>query len=155
MEISVETIVSIIGLLAGGGGIGGWFTYQYARRTAKAEAEVAETNATKEVQDVYQQLISDVKADRDEQKAYINELKDDRKHLREERDELRERIDKTEETVRNLRRDVDRNGRMVESLRPFICGNLRCRDRQDVTLEESVEHHDRTRNIEPLSQEDL
>lgn len=134
MEISIETIVSILGLLAGGGGIGGWLTYRYTRRKEKAEAESAEANATKEVQDVYQQLISDVKADRDEQRAYISELKDDRRHLREERDELRDRIDKTDETVRELQREVARNGRMVEGLRPFMCGFLGCKDRKPVTI---------------------
>lgn len=120
--------------------IGGWEAIKYVinrkaeHRKAEAEAGSAETAATKEVQDVYQQLISDVKADRDEQRTYINELKEDRRHLREEREELRERIDKTEEKVRELQREVARNGRMVESLRPFICGVLGCRKRQPVTI---------------------
>jgi len=134
VEISINDIVSIIGLLAGGGGMGCFFTWRYSRRKEKAEAETAETTAAKEVQDVYQQLINDVKADRDEQKAYINELKDDRRHLREERDELRDRIDKTDESVRELQRQVARNGRMVESLRPFVCGLLGCKNRQSVTI---------------------
>jgi predicted RNase H-like nuclease (RuvC/YqgF family) len=134
MELSISDIISIMGLLLGGGSIGGFFTWRYAQRKERAEAEISETTATKEVQDVYQQLIADVKTDRDEQKAYIQELKDDRRHLRAERDDLRDRIDKTEETVRNLQRDVARNGRMVESLRPFLCGFLGCQDRQPVTI---------------------
>ena len=123
----METIISILGLLLGGGGIGGWLTFRYTRRKERAEADMV-------VQDVYQQLINDVKADRDEQRAYIGELKEDRKHLREERDELRERIDKTDETVRQLQREVARNGRMVEGLRPFMCGLLGCKDRKPVTI---------------------
>ena len=105
--------------------IGGWEAIRYVlnrkaeRRKSEAEAGSAETAATKEVQDVYQQLISDVKADRDEQRQYISELNNDRRQLREERDELRERIDRTDETVRQLQREVARNGRMVEAMRPF------------------------------------
>lgn len=132
--MNISDIISILGPLLGGFSIGGLFTWRYTRRKEKAEAEVAETTATKEVQDVYQQLIADVKTDRDEQKEYIRELKDDRRHLRQERDELRDRLDRTDETVRQLQRDVARNGRMVESLRPFMCGYLGCQDRQPVTI---------------------
>ena len=132
--ISISDIISIVGLLAGGGGIGFFFTWRYARRKEAAEAEQAETSAAKEVQDVYQQLIADVKADRQEQREYIDELKQDRQHLREERDELRQRIDKTDETVRNLQRVVARNSRLVESMRPFLCAKLECKLRQRVTI---------------------
>ena len=88
----------------------------------------------KEVQDVYQQLIADVKADREEQRTYINELKEDRNHLRAERNELRDRIDATDEKVRELQKEVARNCRMVESLRPFLCGVLGCKHRKLVTI---------------------
>lgn len=134
MEIQMSDVISIITLLIGGGGIGCFFTWRYTRRQAKAEAEQAENTATKEVQDVYQQLIADVKADRDEQRNYIEELKTDRQHLRQERDELRDRIDKTDETVRELQREVARNGRMVEGLRPFVCGRIGCEDRKPVII---------------------
>lgn len=128
MEISLDTMIALAGLLLGGGG-GAFFTWRWQRAKAKAEAkeaeaqaESAEVSAAKEMQDVYQQLIADIKSDREEQKAYIQELKEDRRHLREDRDELRERQDKLEEQVRTLQRDVDRNGRMVECMRPFLCG---------------------------------
>lgn len=130
MEISISDIISIIGLLAGGGGIGCFFTWKYGRRKEKAEAEQAETSAAKEVQDVYQQLITDVKTDRQEQRDYIAELKNDRQHLRQERDELRERIDQTEASVRDLQREVARNGRMVQSMRPFLCSDVACKLRK-------------------------
>ena len=38
MEIPVESIISIVGLLFGGGGIGVFFTWRYQRKKAKAEA---------------------------------------------------------------------------------------------------------------------
>lgn len=145
MEISITDIVSIVGLLLGGGSLGGFFTWRYTQRKEKAEAIQSEATAAKEVQDVYQQMIIDVKADRDEQKQYISELKDDRRHLRAERDELRDRMDKTEETVRDLQVQVARNGRMVEILRPMICGNAVCPNRIAATISQNGEVKPRRR----------
>ena len=135
---SIDTFINIASLL-GGGGIGGFLTWKYTRRTKEAEAEQAETTAAKEVQDVYQQLINDVKADREEQKAYISELKEDRRHLRMERDELRNRIDKTDETVRDLQAKVAQNSREVELMRPFVCGVIGCKLRRPVAVSEKEE----------------
>ena len=154
--MNIETIFSILGLLLGGGGIGTFCTWRYTRRKEKAEAETAEVNAAKEVQDVYQQLIDDVKRDRNEQKEYISELKDDRRHLREERDELRDRIDKTDEMVRNLQREVARNGRQIELMRPFLCYDQKCKKRQlAVTSGTEVSDESRQKDIEPLPMKDL
>ena len=122
MEFNISDIVSIIGLLAGGGWAGWWLTWRYTRRKEQAEAVGAEATAAKELQDVYQQLINDIKTDRDEQKQYIAELKDDRQHLRRDRDDLRKRQDELEEAVRSLQRDVDRTNRLVEQMRPLLCG---------------------------------
>jgi Tfp pilus assembly protein PilO len=134
MDFSISDLISIMSLLAGGGGVGWWFTWRYSRRKEKAEAKTAEADAAKELQDVYQQLIADIKTDRDEQKAYISELKEDRRHLREDRDDLRKRQDELEETVRNLQKDVARNGRMVECMRPLLCGREGCAIRVPVTI---------------------
>jgi len=121
MEISLETIISIVGLLLGGGGIGGFFTYRYTKRKERAEASTSEAGAAKEWQDVYQQIVSDLKSDRDEQKTYIQELKDDRRHLREERDDLRKRQDDLDDRIWNLQREVQRTTKLVEQMRPFLC----------------------------------
>lgn len=134
MEITLSDIISIVGLLAGGGGIGCWFTWQYSRRKEKAEAEQAETTAAKEMQDMYQQLIDDVKKDRADQREYITELKQERNHLREDRDIMRDRLDRTDDEIRTLKREVARNGRQVEALRPFICADLKCQNRQRVAI---------------------
>ena len=155
MEGIIEIFISIVTA------IGGWEAIKYLinrhaeKRKSEAEAETAETAAAKELQDVYQQLIADVKSDRDEQRQYINELKDDRKHLREERDELRERIDKTDETVRELQREVARNGRMVEGLRPFMCGILGCKNRKPVAISATGEIDDGPQYLDPISQSDM
>jgi Tfp pilus assembly protein PilO len=154
MEFTISDIISIVSLLAGGGGMGWWFTWRYSRRKEKAEAKSAEADAAKELQDVYQQLINDIKADRDEQKAYIQELKEDRRHLREDRDDLRKRQDELEETVRNLQKDVDRNGRMVECMRPFLCGREGCLIRVPVTISAQGEI-EKPSDIEPVNQSEL
>lgn len=143
MELSIDTIVAVAGLFIGGGG-GAFFTWRYQRKKAKAEAVGAEANAAKELQEVYQSLVSDIKTDRDEQKQYIAELKDDRRHLRQERDELRKRQDDLEETVRTLKIDVARNGRQLECMRPFLCGDTDCKNRRPVAASDIGESRTRT-----------
>ena len=145
MEIQLDTIISIASLFIGGGG-GAFFTWRWQRakaraeaKSAEADAQSAELSAAKEMQDVYQQLITDIKSDRDEQKAYIQELKEDRRHLREDRDDLRKRQDSLEETVRTLQDDVARNGRMVKCMRPLLCGRRNCPDRVSVDISETGE----------------
>lgn len=155
--MSIDTLVAIIGLLAGGGGIGGFFTWRYSRRKEKAEAQQAEAIVAKEVQDMYQQLVADVKSDRDEQKTYIAELKEDRNHLRRDRDELRRRQDEIEETIRSLQMKVAKNGRMMKCLRPFLCGR-KCGDRTPVTISEEGEVQSKRpvkKAIEPLDNDAL
>ena len=138
MEINIDTIIAILGLFIGGGS-DAFFTWRYHRKKAKAEAVTAEADAAKELQDVYQQLITDIKTDRDEQKAYINELKEDRNHLRKDRDDLRKRQDDLEQQVRSLQKDVARNGRMVECMRPFLCGKSGCKDRMPVNISNEMD----------------
>lgn len=145
MEFTFDSIINIATLFLGGGS-GAFFTWRYLRQQEKAKAKeaeanavAAETTAVKEVQDVYQQLITDVKADREEQKQYIQELKEDRRHLREDRDELRDRIDKTDEKVRNLQHEVALNGQRLEALRPFTCADLKCKKRVLARISEKGE----------------
>lgn len=159
MEINIDTIIAILGLFLGGGS-GAFFTWRYQRKKAKSEAKAAEAEAekakfeamqanatlTKEIQDSYQRLTEDLKANLDtqqeyneEQKQYIKELKEDRRHLREERDDLRNRQDKLEKTMRELQREVARNGRMVECMRPFLCGKSGCKDRMPVNISNEMD----------------
>ena len=74
-----------------------------------------------------------------------------RKHLREECEELRQRIDDTEKLVRDLQKEVARNARAMESMRPFICGVLGCKKRQPVAISDEEVAED----IEPISGKDL
>lgn len=158
MEITLEAIISLLGLFMGGGG-GAFFTWRWMRRRAKAEAKTAEADAAKELQDVYQQLIADIKTDRDEQKEYINELKDDRRHLRQDRDDLRKRQDELEEQVRTLQREVARNGRQLECLRPWMCGREGCALRVPVIIsptgeiEQTIRPQNQNHDIEPSNED--
>ena len=176
MDISLESIISIAGLLFGGGGIGVILTWRYQKKKAKAEAKQAEAEAerakfeamqanaqlTKEIQDSYQQLTADLKANletqqqyNDEQKQYIKELKEDRQHLRQERDDLRKRQDKLEKAVRDLQFEVARNSRMVAFMRPFLCGRDGCAIRVPVTMpaEDTADAKDEPAEIEPYNEE--
>ena len=95
MEITLDAIISLIGLFVGGGG-GAFFMWKYQRKKAKAEAETAEVDAAKELQDMYQQMLADAKADREDRKVQIEELRQERDHYKNDRNELRDRLDKTE-----------------------------------------------------------
>lgn len=145
MEITLEAIISFIGLFVGGGG-GAFFTWRYMRRKAKAEAVQAETEAKEKEQDYYQQLLEDYK-------QHHEELRSEREHYKNERNELREDVKKMEGEVQSMKKlwvdkeiEMDRKiaqlGRRVEAMRPFLCGDLKCKKRQLVQLldkEESKE----------------
>ena len=155
MEITVDTIISLAGLLLGGGG-GAFFTWRYMRQKARAEAREAEEEANaarvdviQKVQDTYQQIINDTMADRD--------------HYKNERDELRDNLEKltkqfsqfksdNERDKLEMKRDIARNGRMVECMRPFMCGKENCLIRVPVTISDKgeVERAEKTNEIDPI-----
>lgn len=155
MEITLEAIISFIGLFVGGGA-GAFFTWKYQQKKAKAEAEQAETDAAKDKQDYYQQLLEDLKNDREDRKAQNDELRQERDHYKTERNELRDRIEKMDESVRTLKKSfLDREiltdrkiaqlGRKVEAMRPFLCGDLMCKKRQLVEILEKEGSEDGSR----------
>ena len=115
MEITLDAIISLIGLFLGGGA---FFTGICGR---KAEAQQAEVDTAKDKQEYYQRMIDDVAKDRD---------------YKQERDEVRERMDKMASLVYGLmeadkdrmdmKMEIARLGRKVE-LAPFMCGDLQCK----------------------------
>jgi predicted RNase H-like nuclease (RuvC/YqgF family) len=140
MEITLEAIISFIGLFVGGGA-GAFFTWRYQRKKAKAEAEQAEVDAEKDKQDYYQQLLEDYK-------SHHEELRSEREHYKNERNELRDKVEKMDAEMRNMKRlwtdkeiETDRKiaqlGRRVEAMRPFLCGDLKCKKRQLVTISDN------------------
>lgn len=56
MQITIDTVIAFLSLMLGGGG-GAFFTWRWQRAKAKAEAKTAEVDATKEMQEVYQQSL--------------------------------------------------------------------------------------------------
>lgn len=146
MELTLEAIISIVGLLAGGTGIGGFFVWKYTKRKAQAEAKQAEAEAAKaeaeaatEKQNYYQQIIEDVARDRD--------------YYKQERDEYRMTIKRYDERINHLERAVARNGRMVEAMRPFLCGDMKCQRRILVAKLEGVAVEQEPDEQEPIETE--
>ena len=144
MEISLEAIISLLGLFIGGGG-GAFFTWRFMRRKAKAEAESAEIDAAKDLQDMYQQMLSDAKQDREDRKQQMEELRQERDRYKQERNELRDKMEQLTRSFMDWRIEADNDrskmkmdiaklGRKVETMVPFMCGNLTCKDRQRVVL---------------------
>ena len=65
MEITLDTLINLLGLLLGGG-CGAFFTWRWQRRKAaaeakekEAEAKSAEVDMAQKVQDTYQQMLKD------------------------------------------------------------------------------------------------
>lgn len=119
MEITIDTLINIATLLLGSSG-GAFFTWKWIRRKSQAEASQAENEALKGKQDYYQQMMDDIDKDRD--------------YYKKERDCMRDTIKSYDTRIDDLERKVARNGRMVESLRPFICTNLDCKLRHRATI---------------------
>ena len=144
MEITLEAIISLLGLFVGGGG-GAFFMWKWQRRKAKAEAREAETAATKELQDLYQQMLADAKADREDRLAQNEELRSERDHYKTERNELREEVEKLQQNVlewrRNgeeeritLKRQIANLEARVDRMVPFMCGDFSCQLRKRVPI---------------------
>ena len=152
-----DSFTNILSLLFGGSLIS-IVTWKFARRKAaaeakqaeavakqaEAEAEKAKAEAIKERQDYYQQLVTDISSDRD--------------YYKHERDEYRETIKGYDVRIDALERTVARNGRMVESMRPFMCADLSCKLRKRVIISEEGEvkkPRQKNTDIEPVDRQDL
>lgn len=147
-----DSITNILSLLFGGSIIS-IVTWKIARRKAEAEAKEAEANAKKaeaeaqqEKQNYYQQIIEDISRDRDYYKT--------------ERNEYRQTIKSYDGRIDQLERDIARNGRMIEAMRPFICADLSCKKRKRVVISTDVETKPdepktETASVEPISNKEL
>lgn len=132
-----DSITNILSLLFGGSVIS-IVTWRYARRKAEAEAKQAEAEAKKGDQDYYQQMMDDIAKDRD--------------YYKKERDCMRDTIKSYDTRIDDLERKVARNGRMVESLRPFICTDLSCKLRHHAIISANGEID--TTEQQPTSEDD-
>ena len=166
MEITLDSIIGILGLLFGGGALGGIFTWRWQRKKAKAEAKSAEVDMAQKVQDTYQQILDDKQKEVDDNHRLIKELREDRDHYKQGYIEFRDQLDKlqkdfrdfrnqTEEERNKMKRDIARNGRQLECLRPFLCGREGCAIRVPVIvspngeIEKTIRPKTKMNEIEP------
>lgn len=134
----LDFILGALTLVTGGG----WFIYYRAnRRKADGEATQSEAEGWKSMQDVYQQTIDDLN-------KYCNDIRNDRNLLRDENNQLREENRKLrdkyldmENQIMELRKELARQGRRLESILPFTCGTVACpnRTRVEIQLENEKE----------------
>ena len=123
-------------------------------KQAEAEAKKAEAEAMKEKQDYYQQMAEDLAKDRD--------------YYKQDRDEQRDKLDKlsrsviewkrqTDDTIDELRRQVARNGRQIDAMRPLLCADLTCKKRKRVVISDDAETkpQEATAIVEPLKNDEL
>lgn len=139
MEITLEAIISLLGLFVGGGG-GCFFTWRWMNRRARAEAKEkeaeaksAEVDMAQKVQDTYQEMLDDKNKEVEDNHRLIAELREDRDHYKQGYMEMRDEVEKlskdfyefkrdTEAERQKMKRDIARNTRIAESSRPFMCG---------------------------------
>ena len=173
MEITLDSIIGILGLLFGGGALGGIFTWRWQRAKAKAEAKEkeaeaksAEVDMAQKVQDTYQQILDDKQKEVEDNHRLIAELREDRDHYKQGYIEFRDKLEKLDTEFRNFRnetekerekmkRDIARNGRQLECLRPFLCGREGCAIRVPVIvsptgeIENTIRPEAKQHDIEP------
>lgn len=163
MEITLEAIISFIGLFIGGGA-GAFFTWKWQQRKAKAEAENAEIDAAKELQGMYQTMLQDANTWLRDAHDKVEGLRAERDHYKKDRDETRDKMEKLTHSFMDWRMEADndrskmkmeiaRLGRKVESMAPFMCADLQCKLRKRVVLSEEGEakksHTAKKHEIEP------
>lgn len=159
MEITLETIINGLAWLFGGSGLGWFITWRWQKAKAKseaaqaeaeakqkeAEAKTAEVDMAQKVQDTYQEMLEYKQKEVDDNHRLINELREDRDHYKKDRDELRKEVESltkkfmefkldNEKNLLQMKRDIARNGRMVECMRPLLCGREGCAIRVPVTI---------------------
>ena len=154
--MEASTLIEVISLFIGTGGLAGFIvamlTIRSERRKAKGEAHSAEYEGMKVEQDTYQELIIDLKEAWKEQKEYIGELTEERRNLRSENKEFRQAIhdlkdefvaerEKNEREKREIREEfqekiqalndkIARQGHIIDSWRPLICVKVGCTQRE-------------------------
>ena len=166
MEITLDSIIGILGLLIGGGG---FFTWRWQRAKAKAEAKQAEVEVkekeaeakakeiemAQKVQDTYQQMLEDKQKEVDDNHRLIAELREDRDHYKQGYIEFRDFRNETEEQRAQMKRDIARNGRQLECLRPFLCGREDCALRVPVTISQVGDLENTIRQTQAQANNDI
>ena len=166
MEITIDSIIGILGLLFGGGAVGGIFTWRWQRAKAKTEAKTAEVDMAQKVQDTYQEMLEYKQKEVEDNHRLIAELREDRDHYKQGYIEFRDQLDKlqkefrefknsTEDERNKMKSDIARNARQLERLSPFLCGREGCAIRVPVIvspngeIEKTIRPDAKQHDIEP------
>jgi len=166
MEITLEAIISLIGLFVGGGA-GAFFTWRYQRKKAKAEAESAEIDAAKEMQGLYKQMLADANEYLEDARNKVDGLRQERDHYKQDRDEQRKEIEKLtklyyeiktdgERERSRLKVDISRVQNQLKGIIPFTCTVPDCKLRrmmETAELPTSQEQEATKQDIEPTNEE--
>ena len=144
MEITLDAIISLIGLFVGGGG-GAFFMWRWQNRKAKAEAETAEVETVKSMQDAYERMFEQVNHYLEDATGKVEGLRAERDHYREERDELRDKLDKLtklfydlktegERERSELRVSINKLSAQMKGIIPLTCDVTDCKLRHIITF---------------------
>lgn len=134
----MEFVLGIVTVVLGTGWL---FTYRAYRKKANGEATQSEAEGWKAVQDVYQETI-------EKMKEYNNDVRTDRDNLFKENIELRQTISSISSEVEDLKRTQARQGRQLEIMRPFMCGDMKCKNRKKVSIKGANEEENQTQKEE-------
>ena len=138
-------LTSITTLIMGGG----WFvTYKSYKREKEGEATQAEANGWRVQQDVYQETIDDLKASCEYIRNDRNLLREENTKLRDENKEWREKYQEMEELIisirkehtdeiNELKREMTRQGSILEGIFPFACAVVGCANRKRVEIQDN------------------
>lgn len=91
---------------------GGLLSFITAIITMKYTKKQAEANAMKAMQDVYQELITDLRTDRDSLKAELKNMRDDRETLRTD--------------IQKMKLEIIENRKLCNELKPYKCTDISC-----------------------------
>ena len=161
MEITLDAVISIIGLFVGGGG-GAFFMWKWQQRKAKAEAESAEIDAAKEMQGLYKQMLNDANEYLEDARQKVDGLRQERDHYKQDRDELREKVEKltklfyelkteSEKERSQLRIDISKLQSQIKGILPLTCTVPDCKLRQMLVLEDIADPNRKRRKAKDVA----
>lgn len=119
MDTMREVLILILTSLASGG-LAWIFTLKFTRQQAKADA-------MKSVQDIYQELITDLKTELSELSVENKQLKEQNTQLlKEQNSELLERHSRMLEKLSTVETMALSNSKNIGKMLPMVCGRVDC-----------------------------
>ena len=131
-------ILGVLTLIAGGG----WFVnWRAHKRQENAKARQTELDATKTEQDMYQEMLADLKEHNEVLRKFNREVSDEceqlRKRVADNETKLREQDDKIREQEKKLaaqENKIETLEHRLELMTEMMCGKSNCQQRTKVFL---------------------